>query len=75
MAKQGWLKFDDLFIPENKIVAVSRKKQKVTIHLQGGHEFTLTKTEGNDFWRELAGETVGESIVLAESIGDGDHSN
>ena len=68
MAKEDWLKFEDLCIPENKIVAVTRKKNKVTIHLQGGNEFSLSKSEGQNYWNELNGEIKSKA---AELIGSG----
>lgn len=61
MAKAGWLKFEDLFIPEDKIVAVTKKKNKVVVYLQGGYEFSLPKAEGNDFWHELNGGTTSDT--------------
>ena len=69
MAKEGWLKFRDLMIPENKIVAVTRKKNKIKIHLQGGHEFSLSKSEGNAYWQELGGDPDPNHIELIEIEG------
>jgi hypothetical protein len=72
MTKEGWLKFDDLFIPENKIVGVAKEKGRVVIYLQGGHKFSLSKSEGKDFWNELDGGDRSEMIELTDAAGTDD---